>query len=137
MLDTRSAASYDSLFSFRSENIQWSVDTIVLSMPSTDLIGTKTDSLIVKSIVCLCATEDNSLCNSYQVVIADECDCLNASGLQSRTVVTVHALWEPDILRFHPHCCANRHATMFLHMYTPSPVTHFSSKYRTGERGDL
>lgn len=36
-----SAVSYDSLFSCHLENIQWSVDAIVPSMLSTDLIGTQ------------------------------------------------------------------------------------------------
>lgn len=64
----RSTASCDSLLSK-----QRSDDALVLSMPSTNLIGTKTDGLTMESIVCLPAANHNKLCNSYRVVIADEC----------------------------------------------------------------
>ena len=67
----RSALNNYNLFACHLENIQWSVDATVLSMPSTDLIGTQ-DRQLNHEINSLCATEHNSFYRSYQVVIADE-----------------------------------------------------------------
>lgn len=42
------------------------------AVKAIDRLNRKTDSVIMKSIVCLCATEDSSPHRSYQVVIGDE-----------------------------------------------------------------
>lgn len=127
--EQRSAVNNVSLFSCHLENIQWSVDATVPSMPSTDLIGTQD-------------RQPNHEINSLSVCdwgqqpppLLSGCHCWralrsNASGLQSGKGRYSTLGKQRFSAIFHTVCTwthTQGNKVLHTHAYTQSPVTYFS-----------